>query len=305
MRTQHYLVLDIGGTAVKYAVMDDSAAILLKGAFPSPKSQLDDFWAALDQVVEPTRQKFNITAIAISTCGAVDCETGVIHGASALPYIHGPNFKQLIQARYQLPSELENDACCAALAELWKGAAQQTQDCCLAVIGSGIGGAIVQNRSIHHGHQRHGGEFGYMIAGHDHDLPLTFSDLASTRGLVEAAAKALNEPVETLNGKVVFERNEQGESRLTTVIDNWYRMLAIGLFNIQYCIDPEKIILGGAISARPELLIKLNQHIDELMRKMPFAKIRPQLAVCQAGNDANLIGALYHYLNRQSQHLSF
>ena len=93
MTTQHFLVLDIGGSAVKYAVMDNQATLLHKGKFTSPKASLDDFWLALDKVVLTLRQKYTLCGIAISTCGAVDCDSGVIHGASALPYIHGPNFQ--------------------------------------------------------------------------------------------------------------------------------------------------------------------------------------------------------------------
>lgn len=126
MTTQHFLVLDIGGSAVKYAVMDSHATLLHKGRFTSPKASLDDFWLALDKVVLTLRQKYTLSGIAISTCGAVDCDSGVIHGASALPYIHGPNFKSLIFERYQLTAELENDACCAALAELWQGSASRS-----------------------------------------------------------------------------------------------------------------------------------------------------------------------------------
>ena len=210
MTTQHFLVLDIGGSAVKYAVMDPQAALLHKGKFSSPKTSLDDFWLALNKVVFTLRQKYTLDGIAISTCGAVDCDSGVIHGASALPYIHGPNFKSLIHERYQLTAELENDACCAALAELWQGSAKQSNQCCLVVIGTGIGGAVVSHRQVQHGHQLHGGEFGYMIAGEKNGLPVTFSDLASTRALVEIAAETLNIDPKSLDGKAVFDAAMQG-----------------------------------------------------------------------------------------------
>ncbi|PSU33615.1 ROK family protein [Photobacterium lutimaris] len=300
MTTQHFLVLDIGGSAVKYAVMDSAATLLRKGKFTSPKASLDDFWLALDRVVLPLRQQYTLSGIAISACGAVDCNSGVIHGASALPYIHGPNFKSIIYERYQLPAELENDACCAALAELWQGSAQHITNCCLMVIGSGIGGAIVNNRQIQHGHQLYGGEFGYMITGEKNGRPVTFSDMASTRALVEMAAEKIDVEEESLNGKMVFDAADNGDVRLEAVVEQWFRTLATGLFNIQYCIDPETIILGGAVSERPDLLEHLNRHLDELIQVIPIASIKPKLATCQAGNDANLIGALFHFLQRQA-----
>ncbi|MGR5063242.1 ROK family protein [Photobacterium sp. DNB22_13_2] len=300
MTTQHFLVLDIGGSAVKYAVMDSNATLLHKGKFTSPKASIDDFWLALDKVVSTLRQRHTLNGIAISACGAVDSNSGVIHGASALPYLHGPNFKSIIFERYQLPAELENDACCAALAELWQGSAQNISDCCLVVIGSGIGGAIVNNRQIQHGHRLHGGEFGYMITAEKDGLPTTFSNMASTRALIEMAAVKNDLEVESLDGKAVFEAVEHGDEQLKAVVEQWYRTLATGLFNIQYCIDPETIILGGAISERSDLLEHLNRHLDELVRALPIAQIKPTLATCKAGNNANLIGALFHFLQRQA-----
>ena len=102
--------------------------------------------------------------MALSLPGAVDSETGIIGGSSALDYIHGPNIKEELEKRLQVRVEMENDANCAALAEVWKGAASDVNDCCFIVSGTGIGGAVVKNKRIHKGQHLHGGEFGYMIA---------------------------------------------------------------------------------------------------------------------------------------------
>ena len=51
--------------------------------------------------------------------GAVASDEGVIYGASAIDYIHGPNIKKDLEERLQTRVELENDANCAALAEVW------------------------------------------------------------------------------------------------------------------------------------------------------------------------------------------
>ena len=82
---------------------------------------------------------------------------------TALPYIHGPNIRELLQERTHLPVEIENDANCAGLAEGWIGAAKDVKDYLCIVIGTGIGGAIVLDKKIRHGKNRFAGEFGYMM----------------------------------------------------------------------------------------------------------------------------------------------
>jgi predicted NBD/HSP70 family sugar kinase len=77
--------------------------------------------------------------------------------------LHGPNFKEIFSSATGLPVEIENDANCAALGEVWKGAAKENQNVMFAIIGTGIGGAVIKDRKIHKGAHSHGGEIGYMI----------------------------------------------------------------------------------------------------------------------------------------------
>lgn len=299
MQQTYYAVFDIGGSAVKCAVMDETSHIYERDKLSTDVSNFDEFIAQFDDFIHSVADEYKLSGIAISTCGAADCQEGVIYGASAIDYIHGPNFKTWARERHGLACEIENDACCALLAEVWQGEAQAVQDCCSVVIGSGIGGALVRDRKIIHGKHLHAGEFGYMTMMQDGEIK-TFSDLGSTKGLIKAAAKVLVKDPKELNGLTVFEAAQDPDhaerKALKEVIDTWYQHLALGIFNIQYAIDPEKIILGGAISERDELITELDKQIDKIMKALPHAQIRPVLSRCQLGNDANLVGSLYHFL---------
>lgn len=101
--------------------------------------------------------------MAISAPGAVDSVVGTIGGSSELPYIHGPNFKVILNKMTNLPIEIENDANCAALGECWGGAAMDANDSAFVVCGTGIGGALIKDKKIHTGIHKHGGEFGYCF----------------------------------------------------------------------------------------------------------------------------------------------
>ncbi|WP_417883924.1 ROK family protein [Vibrio rumoiensis] len=298
MSEQHYLALDIGGSAVKYGIMTANGNIISKGSYPSPTTNIEDFWQQFEQQLLPIARQYQVSGLAISAPGSVDCESSIIYGHSALRYLHGPNYRQEFQDRYQLHCEIENDANCAALAELWHS--KLDDDFCLLVIGTGVGGSTVINGKVHHGKHLHGAEFGYMFVGVDDEgKPVNISGCAATRSLIQNTAKLLGLPEDQLNGKKVFELAEMGDERIQAIIDKWYQMLAYAVYNVQYCVDPNRIIIGGAISSRPDLLERIEEKLDQIFSENPYSSVRPQLSVCEAGNDANLIGALYHYLQRQ------
>ncbi|MDV7105087.1 ROK family protein [Vibrio sp. TH_r3] len=295
----YYLVMDFGGSSVKCAVMTESADIIELFNLESRADSYIQWIERFVPVFNHYNDKYGIKGIAISTCGAVDVDSGVISGSSALPYIHGFDVRALYQERFQVPVELENDACCAALAESWLGAGKETSHFCTLVIGSGIGGAIVKANQVQKGHNLHGGEFGFMIAEYKDEKPLIFGNLASTKALVVAVAEAIALPSDKLNGIDVFNMYTKGNETISPIVEKWFRYLAAGIYNIQYSVDPELILLGGAVSRQKNFCSKINEKLDELMSDLPFSKIRPVIGVAQFGNNANLIGALKHFLIRQ------
>ena len=294
---ENYLAIDVGGTALKIGLLTEEGEILESDSKKTPKT-LDAFY----QIIEDTFHEYEgVKGLALSLPGAVDSETGIIGGSSALDYIHGPNIKEELEKRLQVRVEMENDANCAALAEVWKGAASDVNDCCFIVSGTGIGGADVKNKRIHKGQHLHGGEFGYMIADFNFETKemKTWSDVGSTVAVVRAVAKAKGVDVASLDGRDIFDHYHE-DSDYEKAVDKYYYVLANGIYNLQYAYDPQKIIIGGGISVRDDLLDEVNQRLDVIFHRFKHAKIRPVVLTCQYHNDANLLGALYHFLTIHS-----
>ncbi|MBV7507616.1 ROK family protein [Bacillus sp. sid0103] len=292
-----YMVFDIGGTSIKYSVMDETAKKLISGKLATPKDGLESFLLTLQRIVEKYSADFDLQGIAVSSPGAVDVKTGFIGGASAIPYIHGVNMAGLITERTGLQAAIENDANCAALAEGWLGAAKGTDYYICIVIGTGIGGSIVMNQSILRGASLHGGEFGYMIMGAPFQNPLqaTWSLVASTNALVEEVKKRNSLEKGELNGEEVFRLAEEGDPIAQECLSEFYQRLAIGIYNLKYALDPQKILIGGGISKRQEVIAGINRELKGLRNDISTLHI--EVEACQFGNDANLIGALFHFLN--------
>ena len=292
-----YLSIDVGGTSIKYGVIDDEGNVSNQGKIVTPDS-LDKMYVEMEKIYHDLNQE--VEGLALSMPGAVDSEVGVIKGSSALDYIHGPNIKEDLQARLNLKVTLENDANCAALAEVWKGAASDVDDCMFIVSGTGIGGAVVKNRLIHRGKHLHGGEFGYMVALNDieNDEYISWSEAGSTVAVVKAVAKELGVEPETLDGKEIFDHASENPV-YQKYVNQYFSVLAMGIYNLQYVYDPEKIVIGGGISVRDDLLDEVNKRLNHIFEVFTHAHVKPVVEVCQFHNEANLLGALYHFLTKK------
>ncbi|MCM3766086.1 ROK family protein [Neobacillus niacini] len=287
-----YLAIDIGGTFIKYGIVSENAEILESGKVKTPKT-LEELLMIIEKLAQ---SHGDVKGVAVSSPGAVSDE-GVIYGSSALPYLHGPNIKDLLKARTLLPVYMENDANCAGYAEVWNGSAKGKKDVIVMVIGTGIGGSVFKNGELHKGANLHGGEIGYMILNGEvqgnYDV---WSRLASTKALVKNVAKAKRIDSDSLSGEQIFQLAEAGDVDCLAAVEKFYHLLAVGIYNLQYIYDPEVIVIGGGISARDDLVTNVNQKLDEILEAISLAKIKPKIAACQFRQNANILGAVYGFI---------
>ena len=289
------LSFDIGGSSVKYAVIEKTGKILAKGKKTTPQEK-EEFFRLIENVAASYRRAYTIEGAGFSFPGAVDDVSGVIGGSSALPYIHDFPIRQELERRLSLSAALENDANCAALGESWLGVGKEHEDLVFLVIGTGIGGAVVKGKRIHHGKHLHGGEFGYMVSDASHRI---LSDTGSTRILAERVADAKGLPREEMDGRKAFALADAGDADALQAVSAMYEALAMAIYNLQYAIDPEIFVLGGAVSERPGFAEEIGKRVDIILKDVGVARIRPIIRPAQFGNDANLLGAVRALLNKQ------
>ena len=289
------LSFDIGGSSVKYAVIENTGKILAKGKKTTPQEK-EEFFRLIENVAASYRRAYTIEGAGFSFPGAVDDVSGVIGGSSALLYIHDFPIRQELERRLSLSAALENDANCAALGESWLGVGKEHEDLVFLVIGTGIGGAVVKGKRIHHGKHLHGGEFGYMVSDASHRI---LSDMGSTRILAERVADAKGLPREEMDGRKAFALADAGDADALQAVSAMYEALAMAIYNLQYAIDPEIFVLGGAVSERPGFAEEIGKRVDIILKDVGVARIRPVIRPAQFGNDANLLGAVRALLNKQ------
>lgn len=281
-------VFDIGGSFVKYGLWDGELRQTSK--FPTPASY-EEMQAELTKVVKSFGPE--IEGVAFSAPGAVNVAERRIDGISAVPYIHHrPIFDELAES-FGLPVTIENDANCAGIAEVQIGAGRQAENAVFVVIGTGVGGAIFIDRKLYKASHLFGGEFGLMKPRGER----TLSQLGTA---VKAAERYSQIKDEEIDGQALFALQEAGDAVADLIVKELYDQIALGLYNIQVSIDPDTVILGGGISARPELAEELSTRLYKLLAEEGVAEIMPTVTTCEFQNDANLLGAALNFeiLNR-------
>lgn len=288
------LVLDIGGSFIKYALMNQEAQLSEKGSRGTP---LDSLEHLLDEI-EAIYLMFakDIDGIALSMPGNIDSSTGFISSPGALFYNMNVNIIEAIHSRIKLPVAVENDGKSAALAEVWKGNLSDCANGVVLILGTGIGGGIIQNHQIHKGSHFFAGEFSFIMCN---DEQLEFSNAfalkASTSALIAMMASAKQLKVEELNGHQVFEWINGGDEVALKVFDQFCLNLALQIYNLQCILDPDKFLIGGGISQQPILVEKVREQLAMIYQRIPFPIPHALVETCKYFNDSNLIGALYNY----------
>lgn len=172
------------------------------------------------------------------------------------------------------------------MAEMILGAGKSVDNMIFLIIGTGIGGSVIYNRQIQSGANSFAGEFGMMLV----DGKREWAQLGSA---VHMARKVSAIKDEIVTGEEVFELAKLGDKECIMATEELYHYLALGIYNLQYIIDPELIILGGGISNNKELIPNIERHLSLIMNNGQRSPLFPKLTTCQFRNDANLIGAAY------------
>ena len=296
---KNYLTIDVGGTNIKYALMNEEAEILGQGEIPTPKDDLELFIRKLSDIYSLYKDK-DIEALAMSAPGKIDSSTGYFYTSGALGYISGVNLRERLQDVIPVPFAVENDAKAAALAELWKGSMQGVRNGTVVVLGTGIGGAIIIDGKLYRGSTFAAGE--YSNVSTRLDLPFSSKNIwartNSVHTMIYDYAQRISADPSTLDGRILFTRANEGEKEALDAVALYCERLATAIISLQTILDVERVSIGGGISKQPILLECLKQKIEELYApnrgRAPYSI--PDIVACQFGNDANMIGALYHYL---------
>ena len=287
----NYLTIDIGGTFIKYAYIDENYVLSHKAKVKTPLDSKEHFMQALKSIVD--RHIHNISGISISMPGIVDRTKGYVYSSGALHFIEGA-FMEELESLFHIPVSLCNDAKAATLAELECGHLKNKNNALVLVLGTGIGGGIILNGKLYEGSHFASGEVSILNGdiNHNKEFGYTFFGMNGVYGLSEIAYQVSGK---RLSGLEIFEELNNGNQDMLKILNVFCEKFAFHLFNIQAILDIDTILIGGGISEQPLLIELLREKVKEQFDNELSPLIIPHIEACRFKSDANLVGAYYNY----------
>ena len=271
----NYLCFDLGGTFIKYGVLNSSGQILYQDQVPTPTQACRE--RVMRIFVEKYHQlkHYQIQGIGISAHGIVNVDQGkIVLGSDFVKSLVGFPMVAELQAVTALPVIIENDVNAAAIGELHYGGAKQFNDCVFLTLGTSIGGAVIINGHIHRGFNGGAGEVGYLITqaqGNDGQglCAGAWERYASVTALMKAYRVACDDDNAD---HVQFARNlKAGHALESKLLDGFLDRVVDGLIGLSHCLAPQAIMIGGAITQLEDLMfVPLRQKYAE--RVIPIFK---------------------------------
>jgi glucokinase len=259
------LGVDVGGTAMKAAIVSVTGSLLERFQAPSPRTpeSLSSFVrSALQRATTPLR------GIGIGCKGIIDSESSRIDRLPGdLHFLEGTVLKDLVGS--DLPVRADNDARTALVAEVLWGAARRKRNVVLLTLGTGVGGAAMVDGVILHGATGIAGHFGHMtvdlqgglcICGNHGCLETRFSSRAIESDyfahLHRAASATLSvSEGQTPSTEAIFQAAANGDESARRVLDRALEYLIAAVVSLLHMFDPEVLILGGNIATAGEQLL--------------------------------------------------
>ncbi len=295
---KEFFGIDIGGTAVKWAVLTEDYRVVERGSLPTAFESADEVVAVLVDLVRPYVDR--VSAVGVSAPGGIyeGDPDGTIHRGGALLYMDGCPLGRRLREELGLPVAVNNDGKCCALGEYAAGALRGVKTGVVLAVGTAIGGGIVLDGHVLRGAHCFAGEFSFLRGKIDETvggMPETFAMTGGWRKLAELVCEEKGvDFTDEVDGRLVFQwigdgdkAAMQGLLRYALLFDEW-------LLNLQAVIDPEVFVIAGGISSNPELIAAMRAMMPEAAA--PFEAYGgiplPEVKAAEMGNDANLAGAV-------------
>lgn len=312
MSKKYRIGIDIGGTNVKFAIVDLQGKIIYSNSVMTHaelgyESALNNIKQAIYTAFKETKvTKENIEGMGIGFPGQIDSEKGIVRNLPNMPGWENVPVAKIMETEFGFPTKIDNDVRCAALGELNFGAGKGCKNLVCITVGTGVGSAIVANGQLVRGASMAAGELGHMTL-----LPFEgpicgcgdtgcLEALASGPSIVAMAEEYI------LGGKstkykelaaagpitpyLVYEAAKQGDAvakRIFTLTGEW---LGIALSNVVNLLNPEKIVIGGGVAQAGDLLF---DPIREVIKKRTLKVSGDAVKVVPAelGESAGVVGA--------------
>ena len=292
------LSFDVGGTTVKYGVIDESYKILKKDKIPTPENE-NDFIYSLSNIIQENLSIISKVSVAMP---------GYVNSANN-KYLYGPHLKYDIDfsklsnfTDYKF--HLDNDGNVAAYCEYFLNYKTKYSNLIMLTFGTGVGGGIISEGRLLRG-RGNAGEIGHMLTSNDREIEGDSGKKGSFESSVAASVwtkkceeltqenqdSELAKIFATKNvGSVLFDNTLNLTNSEQAARDEIIQNISNGLLSLFEIFDNEAFILGGTMSSEPFDLIELLESDIKSRYKFPSRNF-PEIFIASQGEDSGIIGA--------------
>lgn len=303
------LAIDIGGTFIKFGLVDDDFSISNQSKEPTPSS-LDNFWITLESIISSFKN--GISGIAIACPGEINSKHGFVFKGGLIPYLTAIPLGTRLSKTFQLPVKVINDADAAALAEARYGSLQDIDCGAALVLGTGVGlglvsqGALLSPLSVTQylrapSPQSMGQTvLPFQLGLFKHALFSLVDNKGSAVGFVHEASQILG--FEQDDGLAVFSALDENHSeQLNCLFKDYCHEIAVLILNLQSLFKLDGVVIGGGISSRNALIEGIVNAYEELFNEKPELGFEPiTIQACHFHNDSNLLGAASYFTSENA-----
>ncbi len=312
---KYYIGIDLGGTNIVAAVVDENYKILTKASTktnrPRPAEAIaaDMAAMALKAVKDAGLTLDQIEWVGVGTPGLANSQTGIVEFSNNLGFENTP-LADYIKKHIDKPVFIENDANAAAYGEYVAGAAKGSRNAVCITLGTGVGGGIIIDGQIYAGSNFGGAEIGHTVIQVDGaqcscGRKGCFEAYSSATGLIRMTKEKMEQVPDSAlhtitaerSGKVsartAFDAMRQGDKAGKEVVDDYIKYLAAGITNTINIFQPDVLCIGGGVCNEGDPLLL---PMKALVEKEVYTRNSPKntkIVIAELGNDAGLIGAAF------------
>ena len=305
--------IDLGGTNIATGLVDEQGKIISKHSVPTNATRnfdeiIADMVKTVEAVISDAKiQLTDVNSIGIGIPGTIDSKKGVIVYSNNIPIKNIPIVAKM-KEKLNIPIYISNDANCAALGEVYGGAARGKQNVVMVTLGTGVGGGIIIDGKIYEGIDSAGAEIGHTLLVLDGEKCTCGRNgcveaYASATGLIRQTKAAIsNNPQSLMNeivngnidntdGRTAFDAAKKGDVVGQNVVNTYIKYIGEFLVDITNIFRPEVILLGGGVANEGEGLFNpLNDYVKKYSYAGSYTFV-PKVERATLGNDAGIIGA--------------
>ena len=286
MTEKMILALDIGGTNIRAALIDENIRIIKRTEIPCDLKETPD--TLIDRLLKKADiKKEKISSVGIGCPGPLDIKNGIMLTPPSLPEWHGFQIKKRFEEKYGCNVTVQNDANAAGYAEAVLGAGKDFNSVYYVTVSTGIGGAFVYNKNLVSGAFGVAGELFNIVIPESREISDGNFRLKIAGGR-ELEKNSVNIFGENKTAKDIFLSAEKGDKLSKKVLESSAELLGMALANISCTVDPHVFVLGGSMAiCQPEYFEKICFYA----RKYFLPGVTPEIVTAKLGGDAGLIGA--------------